>query len=127
MRERWKRVGIFIRARREELGLSQGDVIRALGYKSRNAVSNVELGIDGLPAKRAYAWAEVLDVPRQVFFEFVIGERDNMDPPKAAKELSVAEEELLANYRKLTAKGQRRLREHAVELATLERVEQQRR
>jgi hypothetical protein len=27
----------------------------SLGYKSRNAVSNIEVGIEGLPAKRAYA------------------------------------------------------------------------
>mgnify|MGYP001602749236 CR=1 FL=1 len=31
----WKRVGAFVRERREVLGLSQGDIIRVLGYKSR--------------------------------------------------------------------------------------------
>ena len=51
--DRWQRVGAFVRVRREELGLSQGDIIRVLGYKSRNAVSNIEVGIEGLPAKRA--------------------------------------------------------------------------
>ena len=56
----WKRIGAFVRVRREELGLSQGDIIQALGYKSRNAVSNIEVGIEGLPAKRAYAWADIL-------------------------------------------------------------------
>jgi len=60
----WKRVGAFVRMRREELGLSQGDIIQVLGYKSRNAVSNIEVGIEGLPAKRAYAWADVLELPR---------------------------------------------------------------
>lgn len=33
--ELWRRVGAFVRVRREELGLSQGDIIRVLGYKSR--------------------------------------------------------------------------------------------
>ena len=54
----------LVRKRREALGLSQGDVIRVLGYKSRNAVSNIEVGIEGLPTKRAYAWADLLEVPR---------------------------------------------------------------
>jgi len=30
----WKRVGAFVRTRREELGLSQGDIIQVLGYKN---------------------------------------------------------------------------------------------
>ena len=31
----WKRVGAFVRVRREELGLSQGEIIRVLGYQRR--------------------------------------------------------------------------------------------
>jgi transcriptional regulator with XRE-family HTH domain len=127
--ELWKRVGSFVRQRREELGLSQGDVIRVLGYKSRNAVSNIEIGIEGLPAKRAYAWADVLEVPRDAFFEFVTGQTERLDvakasaKPKASEQLTVAEAELLAHYRRLPAKFQRRLREHAGELETLARAE----
>lgn len=82
--ELWKRVGAFVRARREELGLSQGDIIRVLGYKSRNAVSNIEVGIEGLPAKRAYAWADILELPRDSFFRFVTGEVDQTEVPKSA-------------------------------------------
>jgi transcriptional regulator with XRE-family HTH domain len=127
--ELWKRVGSFVRQRREELGLSQGDVIRVLGYKSRNAVSNIEIGIEGLPAKRAYAWADVLEVPRDAFFEFVTGQSERLEvakvsaKPKASEQLTVAEAELLARYRRLPPKFQRRLREHAGELETLARAE----
>src|SRR5690606_8975030 len=81
--ELWKRIGAFVRMRREALNLSQGDIIRQLGYKSRNAVSNIEVGIEGLPAKRAYAWADVLEVPRDAFFRFVTGEVERMEIPKA--------------------------------------------
>lgn len=114
--------------RREELGLSQGDIIRVLGYKSRNAVSNIEVGIEGLPAKRAYAWADVLEVPRDAFFRFATGEVDRLEVPKAAAKqadadhLSAAERELLASYGRLPPKYQRRLREHARELETLARA-----
>jgi transcriptional regulator with XRE-family HTH domain len=125
----WRRIGAFIRARREELGLSQGDIIQALGYKSRNAVSNIEVGIEGLPAKRAYAWADILEVPRDPFFRFVTGEAEKMDAaPKTTKadggdKLTAAESELVASYRRLPPKFQKRLREHATELETLAKVE----
>ena len=121
-----------MRQRREELGLTQGDVIRVLGYKSRNAVSNIEIGVEGLPAKRAYAWADILEVPRDASFQFVTGERDRPEvggttaKPKAPAQLTAAEEELLAHYRRLPPKFQRRLREHAGELETLARAEQRR-
>jgi transcriptional regulator with XRE-family HTH domain len=128
----WKRVGRFVRQRREELGLTQGEIIRVLGYKSRNAVSNIEIGVEGLPAKRAYAWADLLEVPRDAFFEFVTGQTERLDVAKTtatsttSEQLTAAEEELLTNYRRLPAKFQRRLREHAGELETLARAEQRR-
>jgi transcriptional regulator with XRE-family HTH domain len=121
-------VGAFVRARREELGLSQGDIIQSLGYKSRNAVSNIEVGIEGLPAKRAYAWADVLEVPRDAFFRFVTGEAEAFVVPKAAaksdsaERLTTAGAALLATYRKLPPKYQRRLREQAEEFETLARA-----
>jgi len=127
----WKRVGSFVSKRREELGLSQGDIIRVLAYKSRNAVSNIEVGIEGLPAKRAYAWADVLEVPRDAFFRFVTGEADRVDVPKAAAKLeggdrlTAAEGALIATYRKLPPKYQRRLREQAEEYSTLARATRQ--
>lgn len=129
----WKRIGAFVRARRNELGLSQGDIIKSLGYASRNAVSNIEVGIEGLPPKRAYAWADVLEVPRDAFFRFVTGEVEQMEVPKASakadagERLTAAESALLATYRKLPPKYQRRLREQAGELDTLASIEHRRR
>lgn len=124
----WTRVGAFVRERREVLGLSQGDIIRVLGYKSRNAVSNIEVGIEGLPAKRAYAWADVLELPRDAFFRFVTAEAERMEVPKAAakpdggERFTAAEAALIATYRRLPPKYQRRLREQADEFATLARA-----
>ncbi|HEY3414319.1 MAG TPA: helix-turn-helix transcriptional regulator [Armatimonadota bacterium] len=114
----WRRVGRFVRARRTELGLSQGDIIKALGYTSRNSVSNIEVGREGLPAKRIYAWADILQVPRDQFFRFVAGDAEQLD--LAAKEvpsspLSASEKDLLDSYRSLPPKFQRRLREQALE------------
>ncbi len=127
-----KRVGAYLRSRRQDLGLSQGDITRALGYVSLNSVSNLETGREGLPAKRIYAWADILQVPRDAFFRFVTGESDAMETGKASatsdgERMSQAEAELLATYRRLPAKYQRRLRESASEFETLSRAESKRR
>jgi transcriptional regulator with XRE-family HTH domain len=125
----WKRVGQFVLERRQALKLSQNDILRALGYKGTMMVSNIERGLVGLPVKRVYAWADILHVPRDAFFRFVTGE--SMDPhasgdstsrPAPAAHLSPAEAELLARYRALPPKFQRRLRDHATELEVLARA-----
>ena len=127
----WKRVGQFVLERRQALGLSQGDLRRALGYKGRMMVSNIERGVTGVTVKRVYAWADILSVPRDAFFRFVIGESTSMDPHSSgesmsrlapATHLSPGEEELLAHYRALPPKFQRRLRAHAGELEVLARA-----
>lgn len=123
-----KRVGAFIKQRRLELGLSQGDICRILAYRSRNAVSNIEVGIEGLPAKRAYAWADILQLPRDDFFQFVTGVRDKMEPgggprlnDRSGKELSRAEQELVLGYRRLSVSYQRRLKQQLDEFLILDR------
>jgi hypothetical protein len=124
----WTRVGAFVRAPREELGLSPGDVIQAVDHKSRNAVSNVEVGIEGRPPKRAYAWADMLEFPRDPFFHFVTGEREFVEISQANEQsdggerLTAAESELVASYCRLPPRYQRRLRDQAHELETLPRA-----
>jgi transcriptional regulator with XRE-family HTH domain len=118
-------VGAWVKARRTSLGLSQGAMIRQLGYVSRNSISNVETGREGLPPKRVYAWADLLQVPREAFFRFVTGENlefvplDSPDGELAPAASSAAsspplredEVELLAAYRALGPDDQRRAQE----------------
>ena len=116
------RVGRLVRQRRLHLGLKLKDVTSALGYRSLNAVSNVESGIEGIPAKRAYAWADLLELPRDAFFQFVTGQIDDIASAItsiAADRLTESERELLSRYRRLPRRFQRLLRERAVELETL--------
>jgi transcriptional regulator with XRE-family HTH domain len=116
------RVGAFVRQRRHQLGLRMVDVSKALGYKSMNAVSNVEAGLEGVPAKRAYAWAEVLELPRDAFFRFVIGETSSLDAPirntapNHLGPLSGTEQALIASYRRLPRPLRVQLRARAREL-----------
>jgi transcriptional regulator with XRE-family HTH domain len=122
-----KKVGAFLRERRQELGLTQAQITQSLGYVSLNSVSNLETGREGLPAKRIYAWADILQLPRDTFFRFVTGEAETMETGKAsgaaAGEMTRTEAELLAAYRRLPAKYQRRLRAAAGEFETLARSE----
>jgi transcriptional regulator with XRE-family HTH domain len=125
-------VGAFLRARRQELGLTQGEITKALGYLSLNSVSNLETGREGLPAKRIYAWADILQVSRDAFFRFVTGEVEKMETVRSpalaeGASLAQAETDLLAAYRRLPPKYQRRLRDSAREFETLARAESRRR
>jgi transcriptional regulator with XRE-family HTH domain len=122
-----------VRWRRRQLGLRLVDVTKALGYKSMNAISNVESGLEGVPAKRAYAWAEVLEVPRDAFFRFVIGETSSLDAPISHEApnhlgpLSGTEQELIATYRRLPRRLRVRLRARARELEALATGQRRRR
>jgi transcriptional regulator with XRE-family HTH domain len=123
------RVGRFVRDRRNDLGLKLGDVSGALGYRSKNAVSNVESGIEGIPAKRAYAWADILEVPRDAFFQFVTGQIDDITraaTSTSSERLTDGEKELLGHYRRLPRRFQVMLRERAVELETLATAQRRR-
>ncbi|HTP30286.1 MAG TPA: hypothetical protein VMK12_32100, partial [Anaeromyxobacteraceae bacterium] len=85
----------------------------------------IEVGIEGLPAKRIYAWADILEVPRDGFFRFATGESRTVETGSTATgavvPLTPAERELLEAFRKLPAKYQRRLRETAQEYRSLAR------
>ena len=127
--EHLKRVGAFVRSRREELGMSQADVARALGYKSVMSVSTLEGGKESLALARAYAWAEVLEVRRDAFYLFVAAERDHMDASEPVPEGPLLDDELelLGYYRKLPKPYPRQLREVARALDALAREERQKR
>ena len=55
-------IGDRIRARREELGMSQDELARAIGYKSRSSINKMELDGRGLPQKKIVALAKALRV-----------------------------------------------------------------
>ena len=116
-----------MRARREELGFSQGDVIKALGYRNRQSVSNIENGTEGVSLRRAYDWADVLEVPRELFYRFVIGDTKSMEQTPAKGDTVAAEAELVTRYRKLPAKQRRLVLERVRELEVLARDEAKRR
>lgn len=53
-------IGERIRARREQIGMTQEDLALALGYKSKSSVNKIEVGRQELTQKKILKTAEVL-------------------------------------------------------------------
>ena len=115
------RVGQLIRRRRLELGLSQGDLSKILGHRTAANVSTMELGNEGVPLKHVYRLADVLRLPSDSFYRFVLGEIKNITddgheraPAKGQHSYTVSdgERDLLEDYRRLSEKYQGRVREN---------------
>ena len=56
-----KNVGDRIRIRREELGLTQSDLAKKLGYKSKSSITKIETGVHNLTQSKIKAIADALD------------------------------------------------------------------
>ncbi|GAA4653955.1 hypothetical protein GCM10023142_10930 [Anaerocolumna aminovalerica] len=56
MNELYKR----IKQRREELGLSQDELAKKLGYKSRSTIAKIEAGVNDIPQSKIEEFAEAL-------------------------------------------------------------------
>jgi len=50
-----------IKKRRLELGLSQDELAKKLGYKSRSSINKIEMGVNDIPQSKIEAFAFVLD------------------------------------------------------------------
>jgi len=50
-----------IRARREELGLSQEELAARMGYKSKSSINKIEMGINDIPQSKVLAFARALE------------------------------------------------------------------
>jgi hypothetical protein len=88
------------------------------------SVSGIETGKEPLAPARAYAWADVLEVPRDALFLFVTGARDHMDlSAPGAGELTTGEAELVGYHRKLPPRYRRQLLDLARALDALAREE----
>lgn len=62
-----------IRMRREELNLSQDELAKKLGYKTRSSINKIEKGINDIPQSKIKAFAIALDTTP----EYLMGWTDN--------------------------------------------------
>ena len=80
-----------IRKRREELGLSQDELAKKFGYKSRSSINKIEKGENDIPQSKIVAFAEALDTTP----EYLMGWREQ----------ATEADELLKGFYSLTPVG----------------------
>ena len=53
-------IGIYIKERRESLGMSQDELAEKMGYKSRSTIAKIEKGVNDVTQTNIVKFAEVL-------------------------------------------------------------------
>lgn len=105
-----------IRARREELNMSQEQLAKRLGYKSRFTIAKIESGENDITQSKIVAFAKALGVKPA----YLMGWEDA--PTPLSLSLTQQEETHIIKYRQLDADGKEEIDDLiAVKLAKLQR------
>ena len=94
-------VGDNILAIRKQMGWTQEELAKKMGYKSKSTINKIELGINDIPQSKIAKFAEVLNTtPAQLMgWTSVSANAQNKSPSKI--ELSEGEKILLDLFRKI--------------------------
>ena len=90
-------IGERIRKRREALGMTQDELARAAGYKSRSSINKIEIDGRGLPQKKIVDIAKALKVTPS----FLMGWED-----EEVATLTAMQEETMGKFLLLTQEHQ---------------------
>lgn len=86
-----------IRSRREELGISQDELARRVGYKSRSSINKIEKGKNDITQSKIAEIAAALDTTP----EYLMGWQNE------TKLVNAEEAEIVDGYRELNDEGKR--------------------
>lgn len=89
-------VGNRIFQRRKELDLTQEELARMMGYKSKSTINKIEMGINDIPQSKIAKFAEVLATTPS----FLMGWDEEDDSPEEPK-LTEGEKMLLDLFRRV--------------------------
>ena len=89
-------VGDRILQRRKELDLTQEELARRMGYKSKSTINKIEMGINDIPQSKIIKFAEVLATTPS----FLMGWDEEDNSPEEPK-LTEGEEILLDLFRRV--------------------------
>lgn len=103
-----------IKDRRNELGLSQGDLARLIGYRDKSMVSRVESGQVDLSQSKIELFASALRTTPAA----LMGWNESCDSA-AADPLSSDERALLSDYQKLNELGKEKARIDVADLTEI--------
>lgn len=105
-----------IRARREELNMSQEELAKRLGYKSRSTIAKIESGENDITQSKIVAFAKALGVKPA----YLMGWEDAPTPPSLS--LTQREETHIKKYRQMDADSKEEIDDLIdVKLAKLQR------
>lgn len=112
-------IGERIKRKREELNMSQDELARKLGYKSRSSINKIERDASGLPQNKIAAIAAALDTTPS----YIMGWEGNTENiasfhAKILKDIPLME--MIEEYYKLSAKNQKVVRDLVRSLAASE-------
>ena len=95
-------MGDRILQRRKELNLTQEELAKRMGYKSKSTINKIEMGINDIPQSKIARFAEILGTTPS----FLMGwDEEEKDPPEEPK-LSEGEEMLLELFRRVPEEQQ---------------------
>ena len=94
-------VGYRILQRRKELELTQEELARRMGYKSKSTINKIEMGINDIPQSKIAKFAEVLATTPS----FLMGWDDENDSPEEPR-LTEGEQILLDLFRRVPEEQQ---------------------
>ena len=104
-----------IRNRRIELGLTQAELAKKIGYRSISTIAKIERGINDIPQSKIKAFADALNTtPGELMGE--------VEPAPVSLSLTQQEETHIKKYRQLDADGKEEIDDLIdVKLAKLQR------
>ena len=91
-------IGNNISRIRRDLGLTQEDLAKKMGYKSKSTINKIELGINDIPQSKIVQFAQVLGTTPAELMGW--NEEDKRDSPSEA-DLSEGEKMLLELFRRV--------------------------
>ncbi len=91
-------IGNNISRFRRELGMTQEDLAKLMGYKSKSTINKIELGINDIPQSKIVQFAQVLGTTPAELMGWE--EEDKKDSPTEA-DLSEGEKMLLELFRRV--------------------------
>ncbi len=109
-------LGNRIRSRRLELGLSQAELAKKLGYTSKVTICKIENGDNDIPQKKLFDFAEALDTT----VSYLIGEQSHSDTLTEIASKAVYNKELYPIVNDLSDEAKERLMLYAKFLRELE-------
>lgn len=111
-------IGDRIKSRREELGMSQEELAKKVGYKSRSSVNKIETDGRGLPQNKIVMFAKALQTSPAYLMGWIDIAEENK-PTKEELELfrkNTYENLVIAEMKKMNQKGKVKLLDTAREM-----------